>query len=157
MRFLSINKIFYAGFLLFFILNTKNLQAYSNYSSNNTLFFNETIFFQNNNSSYANALSLELTPVFSLNKVLDSHKDESSFRRAEIIFFLSFPFVLAAHGILAAGLYYSATQDASFNLPRPLITFSFVSSAMISTAISYYDYKTIQTKKSARFLFNKRF
>ena len=124
----------------------------------NTSTFNNAAIDSNSFFSLNNNLhSFEFFSIPNFDTELQGHEKESSFRRAEIIFFLSFPFVLAAHGIISGAIYYAATKDATFNIPKSVISFSLVSSVMISTAIAYYDYKTIEKKQPIRLSFIRQF
>ena len=73
--------------------------------------------------------------------------EETAFKRSEIIFFLSLPFIFLAHVIAVGTTYYLAEQDETFSgLPTEPFLFAGVSSLMLTGGIIYLDFqKNAQT------------
>ncbi len=84
-----------------------------------------------------------------LNEIIneDNTYHESSFRRAEIVFFLSLPFVFLAHATVAGTAYVLSDPNNNFDVkefPPELIHFVAFSSVFTSGVIAYFDYKQHQ-------------
>lgn len=89
-----------------------------------------------------------LVPV---NEIIDlENEPETPFRRAEIIFFISYPFILAAHFAIFAGLTMLSNPNSSLSLNQfspEITTWMFASSAMTSGVIAWADYERRRLEK----------
>ncbi len=69
-----------------------------------------------------------------------SFYQESIFKRSEIIFFLSIPFLFLINIAIVAATYLLATQETTFsNFPRESFFFISASSIMLAGGIIYFD------------------
>lgn len=80
-----------------------------------------------------------------------SPEEESSLRRAEIVFFLSSPFTMLFSTILIGGVYSQATGSDFTPLLWPQEVWLGIGAATIisSSVIAYYDYVELNKEKSA--------
>lgn len=88
-------------------------------------------------------VSPELLP--NIEEILEGREsyEESRWRRAEIVFFLSLPFVFLANVTAAGALHVLSDPGNSFDVkefPPELIHFVAFSTAFTSGAIAYFDY-----------------
>lgn len=89
---------------------------------------------------------------------------ESRFRRGEIIFFLSTPFVLAMHALVIGGSL--AVAGSSDNIPGAALIFGGLSVMTVSAGIIMHDQRSVygsgnadvnEPEKVSYFQFNHRF
>ena len=64
---------------------------------------------------------------------------ESSFRRGEVLFFLSIPFIFLSNFLIVGGHYYLATFDNSFKIPKEPLIFMGITSLALVSGLIYID------------------
>ncbi len=113
------------------LVKNKNQYQTPRHSSNGSVEFNLLDVYRTRTHNNVNFL-----------KISDYFYEESSFKRSEIIFFLSIPFIFLAHAISLGTIHFIATQDVTFtSFPTEAFFFAGASSLMIAGGIIYLDFK----------------
>ena len=103
----------------------------------------------------------KISPEFNKKNLENPSETESPLRRAEILFFISVPYIFLTQTAIVALSYYIATKDANFRLPKNTFYYIGATTLLISGGIIYSDYRetqTIQTKEIRTEIFtNYRF
>jgi len=90
-------------------------------------------------------------PVYAIADIKLVSDQESSLRRAEVIFLLSLPFTAIVSLFFLNTVYYISDPGYKFSmtaLPPEIVPFAIFSTFFTSGVITYADYRTVQDKKN---------